>query len=364
MIDMLQSAVAIVFVLGLLIFFHELGHFLIARFLGIGVTTFSLGFGPRIFGFKPGKTDYRVSAVPLGGYVHLVGETITEELPLEFKPEESFALRPAWQRILVVSAGPFFNFLLAWLIYWGIFWTNGQIQILPEIGQVTENSPAQVAGLKPGDLILKVNGQTTTYWDDLARAIRQSKGKPLLLQVQRNKLVLELTVKPRMTKRRNLFGEEILVPQIGITASGQTTSIPLSFLEAAWQGLAQTWTLIQLTVEGLIKLIERIIPLETIGGPIMIAKLVSDQAHQGLVNVLALTALISINLGLLNLLPIPVLDGGHILFYTIEMIIGRPLDERLQKITTRIGLSFLIALMCLAIANDLMRFFDLSWLIK
>ena len=360
---MLQSAVAIILVLGLLIFFHELGHFLVARMLGIGVTTFSLGFGPRIFGFKPGKTDYRLSAVPLGGYVHLAGETAGTELPPEFGPGESFSLRPAWQRILVVSAGPIFNFVLAWLIYWGIFWANGQIQILPEIGQVTKNSPAQVAGLKSGDMILKVNGQETPYWDDLARAIRQNKGRPLLLQIQRENTVLELTVKPRITRRRNIFGEEILVPQIGITASGQTTFIPLSWSEAAWTGLVQTWTLIKLTLEGLIKLVERIIPLDTIGGPIMIAKLVSDQAHQGLVNVLALTALISINLGLLNLLPIPVLDGGHILFYTIEIIIGHPLDERLQKITTKIGLSFLIALMCLAVANDIVRFFDLSWLI-
>jgi regulator of sigma E protease len=354
---MLQSVIAIILVLGLLIFFHELGHFLVARMLGIGVSTFSLGFGPRIFGFKPGKTEYRLSAVPLGGYVHLVGETAEAELPPGFKTSESFALRSPWQRILVVSAGPIFNFVLAWLIYWGIFWANGQIQILPEVGQVAENSPAQVAGLKSGDMILKVNGQDVEYWDDLAKAIRQSKGAPLRLQVQRDKGVIELMVKPKITKRRNIFGEKILVPQIGITASGRTVSIPLSWSEAARTGLVQTWTLIKLTLEGLIKLIERIIPLDTIGGPIMIAKLVSDQAHQGLINVLALTALISINLGLLNLLPIPVLDGGHILFYTIEIIIGRPLDQRLQKITTKIGLSFLIALMGLAVVNDILRFF-------
>jgi len=352
---MFESIVAIVLVLGLLIFFHEFGHFLVARIMGIGVSTFSLGFGPKLTGFVLGKTEYRLSAVPLGGYVHLVGESEDAELPKGFTRQESFSRRPPWQRILVVAAGPVFNFALAWFIYWGLFLAHGQTQLLPEIGQISDDGPAQEAGLKPGDMVLSVNNENVEYWEDLVLHIQQSKGDPLALQVQRNSSVLELTLKPEMAVRENIFGEEILTPQIGIVASGETKTISLGFFSAGKEGLAQTWMLIRLTVEAIIKLIERIIPLDTIGGPILIAQLVSEQTQEGLVNLLALTALISINLGLINLLPIPVLDGGHIVFYTIEMITRKPLNERMRQLATRIGILFILSLMALAIINDILR---------
>lgn len=354
---MFESAIAIIVVLGLLIFFHELGHFLVARFFGIGVSTFSLGFGPRLLSRSFGKTEYRLSAVPLGGYVSLVGESDDEELPEKFTPRESFARRPPWQRILVVAAGPVFNFILAWFIFWGIFWAQGQMEVVAEIGEITEDSPAQEAGLTPGDRVIAVNDKKISSWDEMVAAIRKSEGEPLDLKIHRNSDTLNLSIKPEMATRKTIFGEEIQAPQVGIIASGETRSIELNFFSAAKEGAGQTWMLMKLTVEGIVKLIERIIPLDNIGGPIMIAQLVSEQSQEGLVNLLALTALISINLGLINLLPIPVLDGGHIIFYTAEMITGKPLSERARQIATKIGLALLLALMSLAIFNDLYRFF-------
>ncbi len=354
---MLESAIAIILVLGALIFFHELGHFLVARIFGIGVSTFSLGFGPKLFSFVSGKTEYRLSAVPLGGYVSLVGESDDQDLPDQYTSEESFSGRPPWQRILVVAAGPVFNFVLAWFIYWGLFWANGQMELIAQIGQVADDSPAYEAGLKPGDKVVEINGREITYWDDMVVLIQASRGEPLEFRIKRNADLLDYIVTPELAIRENIFGEEIKTPQVGVIASGETISIDLNFFSAAREGAGQTWMLMKLTVQGIIKLIERIIPLDNIGGPIMIAQLVSEQTQEGLVNLLALTALISINLGLINLLPIPVLDGGHIIFYTVEMITGKPLNDRMKQVATRIGISLLLALMALAIFNDLLRVF-------
>jgi regulator of sigma E protease len=351
------STIAIVLVLGILIFFHELGHFLMARLMRIGVSTFSLGFGPKLWGFTSGKTQYRLSAVPLGGYVKLVGESRDTPVPEGFVEEESFILRPPWQRMIVVAAGPIFNFILAWMIYFGLFWAMGQAEILPTIGTIVDGSPAQEAGIRQGDRITDVGGSRIRNWTELATTIRTSEGEELRFTLERDGSRMTLEVKPRVDVQKNIFGEEIKVPLIGISPAGDMVYTPLGPFDAAGAGLVQTWELIKLTVQGIVKLVERIIPLDTIGGPIMIAQLVSEQAHRGLADVLALTALISINLGLLNLLPIPVLDGGHILFYAIESVTGRPLSEKWQQITIRIGLALLFALMALAVYNDLARVF-------
>jgi regulator of sigma E protease len=355
---MILSTFAIILVLGALIFFHELGHFLVARSMDIGVKAFSLGFGPKIWKKTWGQTEYRLSAFPLGGYVQLVGEHRDDEVPEGFAPEQSFAQRPPWQRMLVVAAGPVFNFLLAWVIYWGIFWAQGQTELLAHIGEVKPESPAHMAGIMAGDVVTGVNGVPITYWQDLSEAIQTSNGATLVLSIRRNSEILSLRVVPHLQERKNIFGETKQVSMVGIIAAGETTTLDLSVFDAALAGAAQTWTLTKLTFQGIVKLIERVVPLDNIGGPIMIAQMVGQQAHEGMVNLLAITALISINLGLLNLLPIPVLDGGHILFCTIEWIRKRPLDEKLQNITTRLGLAFLLALMGLAIFNDIWRSFN------
>jgi len=356
----MQSILAVVVVLGLLIAFHELGHFLVARMLGIGVKVFSIGFPPKLLSFKRGQTHYRLSLLPLGGYVQLVGESREDDLPEGFTLKQSFMHRPAWQRMLVVAAGPVFNFILAMLIYWGVFWAQGMVEMLPVIGEVRDGSPAMEAGLQEGDRVLAIDGQKVDYWRELSSIVSDSEGETLTLTLQRDGQTLEKQVRPKLTVHKNLFGEEIKTPLIGVLAAGKTTTIPLGGGSAAVEAVVQTWEIIKLTGQSFMKIVERVIPLDTVGGPILIVQMVSEQANQGMANLLALTALISINLGLINLLPIPVLDGGHILFFGIESVSGRRVPERIQELTTKLGLALLIMLMILATYNDLQRHFP--WL--
>ncbi len=353
----MSSVIAVIVVLGGLIFFHELGHFLVARGLGMGVSVFSLGFGKRLFGFTRSKTDYRVCAFPLGGYVQLVGESPDAELPEGFSSKESFSLRPPWQRMLVVLAGPVFNFLLAWVIFWGLAWSQGVHDLLPVIGQVNNASAAQEAGLATGDHVLAIDGQDIAVWEDLVQRIEANRGQPMRLDVQRGREVLSVKATPRLQEKRNLFGETKVTPMLGIAPKGEFVSRELGFLAAAVQGAKQMREVSGLMLTGLVKLIERVIPWTDMGGVILITELIHKEAQNGLVSLLALTALISINLGILNLLPIPVLDGGHILFFFLETVTGRPLNQKVQQAALKAGMLFLVMLMIVATINDILRHF-------
>lgn len=374
---MLTTIIAVIIVLGGLIFFHELGHFAVARALGMGVSTFSLGFGPKILKYKRGKTEYALSLVPLGGYVALVGESDEADIPEGFSKEESFALRPAWQRLLVVAAGPTANIVLAWLLCWGLAFCWGTPVLLPQVGAVTENSPAARAGLRPGDRILSVDGQTVESWEAMSDAIARSDGRPMRLEVERvapgaamqpppdaddrrgqdltanNRLALELTAE-RAT-RKTIFGENETAWLLGVRAAGSVATHPEGFWNAASAGADQTWRMVSLTLQSFVKLAERVVPLDQVGGPIMIAQMVGEQAHQGLAGLLALTALISVNLGILNLLPIPILDGGQVVFCLLEILFRRPVNRKVQEYAMRVGLALLIGLMLLATFNDVWR---------
>lgn len=375
---MLTTIIAAVIVLGGLIFFHELGHFLVARALGMGVSTFSLGFGPKLLTWRPGKTEYALSLVPLGGYVALVGENEGDgnnDLPDGFTHEESFSSRPAWQRLLVVAAGPVFNILLAWLLCWIMAYGWGMGVLLPHVGKVDANSPAAVAGVRPGDTILRVNGAPVQEWQDMAEAIGNSGGAPLQLMISRPRTamengigvtnlsgvvskdaqVLQLTVKPALSVRKTIFGEQEQAWLVGITASGNVRRVELDFFAAAGEGLTQTGRLLDLTWQSFVKLAQRVIPADQVGGPIMIAQMVGQQAEQGLAGLLGLAALISINLGVLNLLPIPVLDGGQLLFFLLEIIFRRPVPVPVQTWAMRFGVALLATLMIFATYNDIMR---------
>jgi regulator of sigma E protease len=354
---MVTSVLAVVVVLGGLIFFHELGHFVVARGMGMGVSVFSLGFGTRLFGFKRGKTDYRVCAFPLGGYVQLVGESVDAELPEEFGPEESFSRRPPWQRMLVVLAGPVFNFLLAWLIFWGLAFSQGVQELLPVIGQVTNSSAAQEAGIAPGDTVIEIDGVGIAIWDDLVDRIEANEGGPMALTLMRESELFSVSVTPRLQEKRNLFGEVKTMPMLGIAPKGEIQTRQLGFFDAAIQGGRQIWEVSGLMVMGIVKLIERVIPLTDMGGVILITEMIHKEAQNGLINLLALTALISINLGILNLLPIPVLDGGHILFFFLETVTGKPLSPKVQQAALKIGMMLLLMLMILATFNDIVRHF-------
>jgi regulator of sigma E protease len=354
---MLSSILAVVVVLGGLIFFHELGHFIVARGMGMGVSVFSLGFGTRLFGIRRGKTDYRVCAFPLGGYVQLVGESPDAELPAEFTAQESFSRRPPWQRMLVVLAGPVFNFLLAWIIFWGLAWSQGVQEMLPVIGQVSNSSAAEEAGITPGDRIVDIDGQPIKVWEDLVSRIEANQGSPMLVTVSRGRELVSVQVTPRLQEKRNLFGEIKIMPMLGIAPKGEFETRELGFLDAGIQGGRQIWEVSGLMVMGIVKLIERVIPVTDMGGVILITEMIHKEAQNGLLNLLALTALISINLGILNLLPIPVLDGGHILFFFLETITGRPLSPKIQQAALKTGMALLLMLMVLATFNDILRHF-------
>ena len=354
---MLTSILAVVIVLGGLIFFHELGHFVVARGMGMGVSVFSLGFGKRLFGITKGKTDYRVCAFPLGGYVQLVGESPDAELPEGFGAQESFSRRPPWQRMLVVLAGPVFNFILAWLIFWGLAFSQGVQELLPVIGQVTNSSAAEEAGIVPGDRIIEIDGNRIDIWEDLVERIEANQGGQMLLTVQRDKELLSVHVTPRLQEKRNLFGEIKTMPMLGIAPKGEFITRELGFLDSAIQGGRQIRDVSGLMIMGIVKLVERVIPWTDMGGVILISELIHKEAQNGLVNLLALTALISINLGILNLLPIPVLDGGHILFFFLETITGKPLSQQVQQAALKIGMMLLLMLMVLATFNDILRHF-------
>lgn len=344
-----------VLVLGALIFFHELGHFAVARWFGMGVSRFSLGFGTRLFGFKHGKTDYCISLIPLGGYVALVGETDGSDVPEGFTPEENFSLRPAWQRLLVVAAGPIANFILAWVVCVILAMGWGMAKMLPEIGGLVENGAAAEAGMQTGDRVLSINGKPIHVWKEMSDAINESRGEPMHLEIRRGSDTLTIVTSARSAVRKTIFGEDETAWMLGIRASGAVEIQELGFLDSFSEGTRRTWEYIDLTWQGFVKLAQRVVPADQVGGPIMIAQLVGQSAEAGLAAVLGLAALISINLGILNLLPVPVLDGGQIVFCVIEMIIRRPLNERMRDWAMRIGITLLLALMVLATYNDIAR---------
>ncbi len=349
------SVIAVILVLGGLIFFHELGHFFFARLFGVGVKVFSLGFGPKLFGWKRGLTEYRLSALPLGGYVSMVGERPGEDLPPGFSPRHSFTGRPAWQRMIIIAAGPLANFVLAVAIIYGLILAQGVPTPVPLVAEVVAGSPAEAAGLKAGDRIVFLDGQevTNSGWDYVIETIRGGGEVAHQLTILRGEERLSLSITPRITLEKNVFGEEIPVPLIGIRASVEPVAMdPASAFPAA---VRSTYQLTAVIVTGLVKMIERIIPLDSVGGPIMIVQEIYKQSQEGLYQVLYLAAFISVNLGFLNILPIPVLDGGHILFCLVELITRRPLNERLQRIAIHIGLAALFLLMALAVFNDLRR---------
>ncbi len=348
---------AFVIVLGVLIFFHELGHFLVARFFGVGVEKFSLGFGPKIFGKKVGITEYRVSAIPLGGYVKMVGE----EPDTAVEPDQvalSFTHKHVLKRILIVAAGPVFNVLLAVLIFYGIFQISGTIILKPIIGSVQEATPAQAAGLKEGDDIVDINGQPVEAWDQMARIIADSKGSQLAVTIRRDGTSRVVQLTPVLKTTKNIFGEDIPRYVIGITAAGESYTQKLNPLGALTESLIQTYNIIELTVVSVAKIIQGTVSTKTIGGPIMIAELAGQQAKLGATNLLFFIALISVNLAILNILPIPVLDGGHLLFFTIELIIGKPVSIRIREVSQQAGMFVLILLMIFVFYNDITRIFS------
>ena len=353
----MTTILALIIVLGVLIFIHEFGHFLMARLFGVGVDRFSLGFGPRLFGFQRGRTDYRVSAIPLGGYVKMVGEDPDEEIAEEDIPE-SFTHQPVFRRIVIVAAGPFFNLLLAILIFYALFQVYGYLWLKPVVGKLSPDMPAQAAGLKPGDRIMYINKIPVKTWEEMAARIDSSGGQNLELVVEREGETFTVTVTPAVVDGKTIFGEPRKRYVLGIVASGEVVREHVGPLTAITMSLKSTWDIIRLTAIGVAKMVSGAVSTKELGGPIMIAQMAGRQAEEGLSSFLAFMAFISVNLAILNFLPIPVLDGGHLLFYAIEVIRRKPVDQKTREVAQQFGMLVLIFLMALVFYNDITRLME------
>lgn len=353
----MNSLLSLILVLGILIFVHELGHFLIAKAFGVKVLKFSLGFGSKVVSRTWGETEYLISAFPLGGYVKMYGEHVGDTVNNQ-EQHRSFAHKPVWQRFCIVFGGPLFNLLFAVFLFFCMFNFIG----LPEsvdttvIGEVSVDSAAEKAGLKPGDDIVSINSRQVQSWMDVSELIKSSDGNPVTLVVNREGEQLTITAQPAMQEVKNLFGEEVGQRfMLGIVRDEVLEYTQVSLLESGKAAFVQTWNLSYLTVMGIVKMIQRIIPASELGGPIRIAEIAGQQLEAGWMNLAYFMGLLSVNLGILNLLPIPVLDGGHLVFLTLEGIRRKPLDDRTMEISQKIGIALLGTLMVFVFYNDIAR---------
>ncbi|MBP2674847.1 MAG: zinc metalloprotease, partial [Deltaproteobacteria bacterium] len=333
-------------VLGILIFVHEFGHFIVARKLGVGVTKFSFGFGPKLFGVQRGETEYLVSAIPLGGYVKLIGESETEEVP-PGQVERSFSHKPIWVKMAVVAAGPIGNLLFAVLVFWVVF-LGGVPSLTTKIGDVLPDTPAARAGILKGDLVVRIDGDPVTNWEELATRIKSgSPGRPLSFTLLRDGKEMTIPVSPEMREGRSLFGEKISEPKVGIAAGQEVVYQEIGIADAFLRSGVETGKLIYLTGMTVVKLITRVLPSETLGGPILIAQIAGDQARQGISPFAYFLGLLSVNLGILNLLPIPILDGGHLLFFCVEGLMRKPISPKARAVAHQVGLALILMLTAL-----------------
>ncbi len=340
-------------VLSFLIFFHELGHFLAARFFGVKVEVFSIGFGKKILKKYYKGTEYTLSLIPLGGYVKMKGQDDLDPKKI-IKDNDSYNTKTPWKRVVILLAGPFANFVLAFILYFliGILGSNA---LAPVIGTVAEESPAVNAGLQSSDRILSINDKNIETWDDLSNYIKNSHGS-LIFKIKRYEEVINLRVSPKVSETKNIFGEVIQKRLVGISPAREVIKIYYSPLEAISFGMDKTIEASKMIVLGIQKLIEGVVPAKEIGGVISIMQITSELSAN-FIALLSITALISVNLGVLNLLPIPALDGGHIIFNLYEMITRRvPSIDVIYKLTIG-GWILLFGLMFLGLYNDINRLF-------
>jgi regulator of sigma E protease len=356
LLGLVKTVAIFLVVLSVLIAFHEWGHFLAARWIGVKVLTFSIGFGPKLWRRVAGETEYCVSAIPLGGYVRLFGDDPSEAVEPKDRAQ-AFLFQSTSRKLAIVAAGPFFNLVLAFLFF-VLLNLTGMPQHAPVLGKVLDGKPAMAAGFQAGDRILELDGNTIRTWDDMTKIIQARSGQPVQVTLLRGGERVELTVTPQAEEMKTLpFGEVKRVGVIGVEDGRVIETVRLNPLEAVYEGTAMTahWT--YLTVVSLGKLAQGVVPLKEVGGPILIAQVSAKAAETGLANLMLFMAIISVNLAVLNFLPIPVLDGGHILFFLIEGAMGRPLTVKTREVAQRLGIALLLMLMILAFSNDLMRIF-------
>ncbi len=359
--------VPFLFVLTIVVFFHELGHFLVARLCGIKVLTFSIGFGPEIVGFYDRYgTRWKISAVPLGGYVKFFGDENAASVPdheagaamTEEEKAVSFIHKPVGPRAAVVAAGPIANFILAIVIFATVFTIFGRQITSARVDTVQPASAAQAAGFMPGDLVVAIGGEKIDSFAEMQRIVSINAGDPLNIEIERGGVHLTLKATPELKEIKDRFGNVHRLGVLGISRSmapGDIKTQRVNPLQAVVMGAQETWFVVDRTLSYIGGVFAGREAADQLGGPIRIAQVSGQVASAGFVALIHLTAVLSISIGLLNLFPIPLLDGGHLLFYGIEALRGRPLSERAQDIGFRIGLAIVVMLMIFATFNDILH---------
>ena len=341
-------------VLSFLVFFHELGHFVAARYFGVQVDVFSIGFGKRLLTKKIGKTEWSFSMIPLGGYVKMKGQDDSDPTNNNYD-DDSYTTKKPWQKIVISFAGPFANFLLAFIIYIGIA-TMGVPKLLPVIGDLNQTQPAYQAGVKAGDEILAIEGKKIKYWEEIGEVIQKTPST-LHLTILRGERELNLDVTPKFYTMTNIFNEKIERKLIGITPDvNRTVHYSFSPQESLNFAYEQTKSSSTMILKGMKKLFSGDVPLNQVSGMVGIVEVTAKATSVGIIALLFFTALISVNLGILNLLPIPALDGGHIMFNLYEMIAKKAPNEEIMYRLTLIGWGILLSLMLLGLYNDIHRY--------
>jgi regulator of sigma E protease len=359
--------VPFLFVLTIVVFFHELGHFLVARWAGVRVLTFSLGFGPELVGFNDRHgTRWKISAVPLGGYVKFFGDeseasTPSTEALANMTEEEragSFHHKKVGPRAAIVAAGPIANFILAIVIFTGLFTFFGKPNMSARVDKIEAGSAAAAAGFEVGDVVTAIDGQTIENFSDMQRIVSIHAGEPLSFTVKRGDTSLQLRGTPQLKEVKDPFGNAHKLGQLGITrqsSPGDVATERVNPATAMWLGVKETWFVIDRTLAYIGGVFTGREAADQVGGPLRIAQISGQVATIGLAALIHLAAVLSISIGLLNLFPVPLLDGGHLLFYAVEAVRGRPLSDRAQEMGFRIGLGLVLMLMVFATYNDILH---------
>ncbi len=347
---MIITILATIFVLGVLVFFHELGHFIVAKKSGIRVEKFSLGFPPTILSKKWGETVYAIGAIPLGGYVKMAGEQPEEEIsgaPWEFMSQ------PVWKRFLVIFAGPFMNFVLAVVVLAGLYMVRGKEVEAVFVGEVAAESPAAKAGIQNGDQIVSVDGNPVKDFQEMAQHIYSKVEQPVVITLRRNDILITDTIVTYKDQAVTAKGDTVVVGKIGV--GNKPVFKRLGIFAAVGAGFDQAVFYVEMVFKFVAGLVMRTVPASEIGGPIMIGQIAGATARAGFDILLEFLALLSVNLAVLNILPIPLLDGGHLVFLVAEKFKGSPISTRTRIIVQQIGIAFLLLLVIFVTFNDIHR---------
>ncbi len=362
----LGYVIPFLFVLSLVVFFHELGHFLVARWCGVQILVFSIGFGPEIVGFNDRYgTRWKISAIPLGGFVKFFGDENVASVPGQSPGDldadqraRTFMFQPVLKRIAIVVAGPAANFVLAVIIFACVFALYGKQTMSARVDTVQAGSAAATAGFQPGDLVVAIDGHAVDSFGDMQRIVSTSAGETLNVTVEHDGVQRVLKATPALKEVKDNFGNVQRIGILGITRSMAAEDLklhPVAPPEAVWMSLQETWSVIDRTLNYIVGVLSGREAASQLGGPIRIAQMSGQVASFGFIPLIQLAAVLSVSIGLLNLFPIPLLDGGHLLFYVIEGVRGRPLSERAQEEGFRIGLAIVLMLMIFATFNDIVH---------